>query len=829
MPWAPLVIRFHSWCFSSVTHHRRRLPVVLTVTVLLGISACDNGDAHGGAPADGRVDGSVDGSIFDDGNQDGPARIDGGPARIDGGPARIDGGAPDISGIVTGAGGTSTGTPGNMDRDTDAGPPVACALDCHQVCQGQNVDRPCGSATCGAWQCDDACTNSNGTATWCCIDRASVSPSTSEQACLMKTGQAAPCRNNSGGPRCGHPAVGLDCPTVAGVPWYTCTGICGGGLTCIERADCCVDECGGDGDLQSGAGILCHGRCVDSYDDPSNCGACGKVCPGTAACVGGQCICANGVLNGVVGPEGGRVEICGSSCVDLDADAANCGSCGAQCPAGAKCSSGQCQCPAGTSVVVGCCTTGLEADPANCGACGNACRGNTHCAGGMCECPEGQVLSNDDTCCPPGQTHCGASGCVDMSKDNANCGACGLACSGGSSCENGVCECPVGKVLTDGLCCLPGELNCANVCENPLRSASNCGKCGASCPVACRSGRCVTVVAASGGLDGVDACAVFSDGSADCWGPPLAGDGTTNPQVPATGQWTPAPVAGLGNATDITLGYKHACAILSGGGVACWGSNASAQLGSGTAAAQSATPVVVPDVSKAITISAGNSETCVVVADGTVRCWGKLVDGSQSAASIAVPGLTNATMVSVGYDHACVVLSNGKMSCWGDDTYGELADGTTTSSSTPVMTKIALPPAIVAVGAGDGFTCLLSSSGAVECGGKNDYGQLGGAFQWHPWTGQDAAVALVVNSVGGAAEVDGGGIYAWGTVPGILTSYDEELSIGTVPGAKSLFWAPPNGAGRQSICALLTDGSVQCQTGVPQSAAPQWQRFSWGD
>jgi alpha-tubulin suppressor-like RCC1 family protein len=41
---------------------------------------------------------------------------------------------------------------------------------------------------------------------------------------------------------------------------------------------------------------------------------------------------------------------------------------------------------------------------------------------------------------------------------------------------------------------------------------------------------------------------------------------------------SPAPV-GITNATSITVGKRHACALLDTGGIACWGDNSANELG----------------------------------------------------------------------------------------------------------------------------------------------------------------------------------------------------------------------------------------------------------
>jgi alpha-tubulin suppressor-like RCC1 family protein len=112
-------------------------------------------------------------------------------------------------------------------------------------------------------------------------------------------------------------------------------------------------------------------------------------------------------------------------------------------------------------------------------------------------------------------------------------------------------------------------------------------------------------------------------------------------QVPATSSGPVTAeyllVAGAGAATpQIDAGFAHTCALLEDRTVRCWGSNLSGQLGDGTTDARlnpvsvlasgtaGASPVVLGGVTQ---IAAGDSHTCALLEDGTVRCWGRNVDG----------------------------------------------------------------------------------------------------------------------------------------------------------------------------------------------------------
>ena len=46
--------------------------------------------------------------------------------------------------------------------------------------------------------------------------------------------------------------------------------------------------------------------------------------------------------------------------------------------------------------------------------------------------------------------------------------------------------------------------------------------------------------------------------------------------------------------------------------------------------------------------------------------------------------LAGIASISAGRYHSCVVLTSGRVDCWGSDDYGQLGDGTTTQRMSPV-------------------------------------------------------------------------------------------------------------------------------------------------
>jgi alpha-tubulin suppressor-like RCC1 family protein len=235
------------------------------------------------------------------------------------------------------------------------------------------------------------------------------------------------------------------------------------------------------------------------------------------------------------------------------------------------------------------------------------------------------------------------------------------------------------------------------------------------------------VVAISAG--GGQACALTQVGAVECWGGNnygQLGDGTLRRRSP-----TPVKVLGLsGEAVAISVGGRHACALITTGEVNCWGANSWGQLGDGTVRTRSRAVSVRGLSGKAVAITAGRYYTCAVIGTRRVECWGSNYSRQlgnphpgYTVRPVPVTLLSGAVAaVSAGERHACALMTDSTVRCWGSDGSGQLGLGLSTSPSGPVRGFHGQP---VAVSAGSYHTCAVTSEGTIDCWGSNYFGQLG--------------------------------------------------------------------------------------------------------
>ena len=282
-----------------------------------------------------------------------------------------------------------------------------------------------------------------------------------------------------------------------------------------------------------------------------------------------------------------------------------------------------------------------------------------------------------------------------------------------------------------------------------------------------------------------------------------------------------------GWATQVIAGAWHTCALTTMGGVKCWGRNHHGQLGDGSLRSR-LLPVDVVGLAAGVTqLSAGGWHTCVVTAQGAVKCWGandhgQLGDGTMIDRLLPTPvvGLaTGVRAISAGGAHTCALLDTGAVRCWGDNTYGQLGDGTTSARLLP-SPVVGFEAGVLAISAGGSHTCAVTIIGGVQCWGDNRYGAVGdGTFSERltpvPVVGLAAGVTAV--SAGGAgglhtcAVTTTGDALCWGWnasgqlgVGNLWTAATPRLVSGLHTGLAAV------STGYRHTCATTTAGAAQC-------------------
>ena len=271
-------------------------------------------------------------------------------------------------------------------------------------------------------------------------------------------------------------------------------------------------------------------------------------------------------------------------------------------------------------------------------------------------------------------------------------------------------------------------------------------------PVDLGAGR--TAVAITAG--NAHTCALLDTGQVRCWGNGADGRlgyGNTNSIGDNETPGTAGPVdLGFGRiAIAISAGGSHTCALLDTHQVRCWGNGANGRLGYGNVndIGDNETPggfgpVDLGPGRTAVAISAGGSQTCALLDNGTVRCWGLGTLGRLGYGNTTTIGDNEtpggfgpvdlgagrtAVAISTGAAHTCAALDNGQVRCWGSGADGRLGYGNLNDigdNETPgTIVPVDVGGSAIAVSAGGSHTCVLLATGQIRCWGLGASGQLG--------------------------------------------------------------------------------------------------------
>jgi hypothetical protein len=229
----------------------------------------------------------------------------------------------------------------------------------------------------------------------------------------------------------------------------------------------------------------------------------------------------------------------------------------------------------------------------------------------------------------------------------------------------------------------------------------------------------------------------------------------------------------------------------------------------------------VPALSNVAQLGAASSGLwdCALLKGGTVECWGNNGEGelgngttTNSSTPVAVSGLSSVTQIATGNSHACALESNGSLWCWGLNGSGQVGNGTTTNALTPVQVL----SNVTSVACGQNHTCAIQNSlvnGSVNCWGYNGLGQIGNNTTADAHTPVALSVTAITQVSLGAIHTcalrTDGSVFCWGY------NGDGELGLGNssnslTPAKVAISNVQQIATGSYTSCARRADGSVSC-------------------
>jgi alpha-tubulin suppressor-like RCC1 family protein len=287
-----------------------------------------------------------------------------------------------------------------------------------------------------------------------------------------------------------------------------------------------------------------------------------------------------------------------------------------------------------------------------------------------------------------------------------------------------------------------------------------------------------------------------------------AADGTWEPGVACPQSAPVCSQVACTTVAQITTRNANSCALLGDGRVRCWGAD---PIEAGNKAWR---PVPIEGIEGAVAVAAGDAHSCAIDQAGAVRCWGEnqwqqtgAADAGFTATPHRVDGLSGIKKLALGGGFTCALGDDGAVWCWGK----RPASGVFEGLGKPL--KMPLPPAVEIV-AGWRHMCAKTTDGDAYCWGSGELGQLGNSKL------EDSVNPVLAGAIGDLSLSAGddvtcahghGVLRCWG----FLAAAFPEAGLESSPSPLALPHAaePFNAVaiGHDFACAQAADGPLVCQ------------------
>ena len=296
-------------------------------------------------------------------------------------------------------------------------------------------------------------------------------------------------------------------------------------------------------------------------------------------------------------------------------------------------------------------------------------------------------------------------------------------------------------------------------------------------------------------------CLLTTAGQVNCWGNNSVGQLGTSSHTPYA---IPHPVPGLESGVqEIRSGAEFACALTSASAVVCWG-------------AITNSPYTPQSLDSGVAqLELGSDHSCVRMQTGEVRCWGGNWVGQAGAPGTetiefptTVEGLaTGIEQIALGRLHSCALKDDQTVWCWGSASLGQLGDGITQPTHSPVQVSLAGEPLtdVVDLQARWSHNCATRSDNSTVCWGDTEFISL-----WQPGlvdqVGDVSYGRLFTCYITNTGGVKCKGLNTFGQLGN--GNYQNQTDYIDVQGLDGVVEAIDSGLNH--TCALLDDGRVQC-------------------